>query len=61
MKTQSDEFKSVELADVELDGVSGGRVPRPGNELERGYLNWIKQIYAPWSNINFGGGRTMMA
>ena len=61
MKTQSDEFKSVELADIELDGVSGGRVPRPGSILEQNYLNWIKQIYAPWSNINFGGGRTMIA
>jgi hypothetical protein len=49
---------SIELALVELDEVSGGRRAIEG-ELK--YLNWVKQFYSPWANINFGGGRTMVA
>lgn len=59
MTTRKDEFSSAqntaELALVELDEVSGGRRPVEG-ELK--YLNWVKQFYSPWANINFGGGRT---
>jgi hypothetical protein len=62
MKTRKDEFSSsqnaVELALAELDQVSGGR---KGDELELRYLNWVKQFYSPWANIDFGGGRTMVA
>jgi hypothetical protein len=62
MKTRKDEFSSsqnaVELVLAELDQVSGGR---KGDELELRYLNWVKQFYSPWANIDFGGGRTMVA
>ena len=62
MNTRKDEFSSpqntVELALVELDAVSGGRRAIEG-ELK--YLNWVKQFYSPWANINFGGGRTGIA
>jgi hypothetical protein len=62
MNTRKDEFSSaqntVELALVELDAVSGGRRAIEG---ELNYLNWVKQFYSPWANINFGGGRTMIA
>jgi hypothetical protein len=62
MNTRKDEFSSpqntVELALVELDAVSGGRRAIEG-ELK--YLNWVKQFYSPWANINFGGGRTAIA
>jgi hypothetical protein len=49
---------TVELSVVELDQVSGGRRAIEG-EIQ--YLNWVKQFYSPWANINFGGGRTMVA
>ena len=49
---------TTELAPAELDAVSGGR---KGDDLELRYLNWVKQFYSPWANINFGGGRTMIA
>lgn len=49
---------TTELAPAELDAVSGGRKL---DALELRYLNWVKQIYSPWANINFGGGRTMIA
>jgi hypothetical protein len=62
MNTRKDELSSpqntVELALVELDAVSGGRRAIEG-ELK--YLNWVKQFYSPWANINFGGGRTAIA
>lgn len=62
MNTRNDEPGSrqntVELTVVELDQVSGGRRAIEG-ELQ--YLNWVKQFYLPWANINFGGGRTMIA
>ena len=62
MNTRKDEFSSpqntVELALVELDEVSGGR---KADALELKYLNWVKQFYSPWANINFGGGRTAIA
>ncbi|MBA2402082.1 MAG: hypothetical protein H0V72_25980 [Bradyrhizobium sp.] len=62
MKTRKNEFSgpqnTAELALVELDEVSGGRRPVEG-ELQ--YLNWVKQFYSPWANINFGGGRTAIA
>jgi hypothetical protein len=62
MNTRNDEFSSqqntAELTLVELDEVSGGRRPIEG-ELK--YLNWVKQFYSPWANVNFGGGRTMVA
>jgi hypothetical protein len=62
MKTRKDEIGSlldtVELSAVELDQVSGGRRAIEG-EIQ--YLNWVKQFYSPWANINFGGGRTMVA
>jgi hypothetical protein len=62
MNTRKDEFSSpqntVEMALVELDAVSGGRRAIEG-ELK--YLNWVKQFYSPWANINFGGGRTAIA
>ena len=62
MKTQKDEFSSRqssgELALAELDEVSGGRRAIEG-EIQ--YLNWVKQFYSPWADINFGGGRTMVA
>jgi hypothetical protein len=62
MNTRKDEFSTVqttvELALAELDQVSGGR---KADALEIQYLNWVKQIYSPWANINFGGGRTMIA
>jgi hypothetical protein len=62
MKTRKDEFSSpqntVELALVDLDKVSGGR---KADALEIRYLNWVKQFYSPWADINFGGGRTMVA
>ncbi|MET3838307.1 hypothetical protein [Bradyrhizobium sp. OAE829] len=62
MKTRKDELGSlqdaVELTVVELDQVSGGRRAIEG-EIQ--YLNWVKQFYSPWANINFGGGRTMVA
>lgn len=62
MKMRNDEFSSppnsTELALAELDAVSGGR---KGDDLELKYLNWVKQFYSPWANINFGGGRTMIA
>jgi hypothetical protein len=62
MNTRKDEFSSphntAELALVELDAVSGGRRAIEG-ELK--YLNWVKQFYSPWANINFGGGRTAIA
>jgi hypothetical protein len=60
MNARKDELISpqVELTVVDLDQVSGGR---PAIEGEIQYLNWVKQIYAPWANINFGGGRTMVA
>jgi hypothetical protein len=57
MNTRKDEPGTVELTFVELDQVSGGRRAIEG-ELQ--YLNWVKQIYSPWANINFGGGRTMI-
>jgi hypothetical protein len=38
--------------------VSGGRRAIEG-ELQ--YLNWVKQFYSPWVNLNIGGGRTMVA
>ena len=55
MNTRKDVSSSAELALVELDAVSGGRRAIEG-ELK--YLNWVKQFYSPWANINFGGGRT---
>jgi hypothetical protein len=62
MNTRKDELSNpqhtVELALVELDAVSGGRRAIEG-ELK--YLNWVKQFYSPWANINFGGGRTAVA
>lgn len=62
MITRNDEpgnrQEAVELTVVELDQVSGGRRAVEG-ELQ--YLNWVKQFYSPWANINFGGGRTMVA
>lgn len=62
MNTRNDEFSNpqdtVELALVELDQVTGGRRAIEG-ELQ--YLNWVKQFYSPWANINFGGGRTVIA
>ena len=62
MKTRKDEFSSpqnrAELALAELDEVSGGRRAIEG-EIQ--YLNWVKQFYSPWADINFGGGRTMVA
>jgi hypothetical protein len=58
MNTRNDESKTVELADVELADVSGGR---RASELEIRYLNWVKQFYSPWANITFGGGSTMIA
>jgi hypothetical protein len=61
MNTRKDESSSaqntVELVLVELDEASGGRRAVEGG-LE--YLNWVKQFYSPWANINFGG-RTMVA
>ena len=62
MKTRKDELSSpqnrAELALAELDEVSGGRRAIEG-EIQ--YLNWVKQFYSPWADINFGGGRTMVA
>jgi hypothetical protein len=62
MNTRKDEFFSpqntVELALADLDQVSGGR---KADALELQYLNWVKQFYSPWANMNFGGGRTMVA
>jgi len=62
MNTRKDEFSTVqttvELAPAELDQVSGGR---KADALEIQYLNWVKQIYSPWADINFGSGRTMVA
>ena len=62
MNTRKDEFLSpqntVELALADPDQVSGGR---KADSLELQYLNWVKQIYSPWANMNFGGGRTMIA
>ena len=62
MMTRKDEFSSPqkrgELALAELDEVSGGRRAIEG-EIQ--YLNWVKQFYSPWADINFGGGRTMVA
>jgi hypothetical protein len=62
MKTRKDEISSPqkrgELALAELDEVSGGRRAIEG-EIQ--YLNWVKQFYSPWADINFGGGRTMVA
>jgi len=49
---------TVELTVADLDQVSGGRRAIEG-ELQ--YLNWVKQFYAPWANVTFGGGRTMIA
>lgn len=49
---------TAELTAVELDQVSGGRRAIEG-ELQ--YLNWVKQFYSPWVNLNIGGGRTMVA
>ena len=57
--TRKDEISSpLELSLVELNEVSGGRRAVEG-ELQ--YLNWVKQFYSPWANINFGGGRTAIA
>ena len=62
MKTRNDELGSlqdtVELSVADLDQVSGGRRAIEG-EIQ--YLNWVKQFYSPWANINFGSGRTMVA
>jgi len=62
MNTRKDECSSpqntVELALVELDEVSGGR---KADAVELKYLNWVKQFYSPWANINFGEGRTAIA
>ena len=62
MNARNDELGSpqntVELTVVELDQVSGGRRAIEG-ELQ--YLNWVKQFYAPWANMTFGGGRTVIA
>ncbi len=59
---KKDEFAATqmatELAPADLERVSGGR---KADDLEIRYLNWVKQIYSPWANINFGGGRTMIA
>ena len=49
--------ETVELTVAELEQVSGGRRAIEG-EIQ--YLNWVKQFYSPWANINFGGGRTMV-
>ena len=62
MNTRKDELSrtqtTAELALAELDRVSGGR---KADALELQYLNWAKQFYSPWANIDFGGGRTMIA
>jgi hypothetical protein len=62
MNTRKDELggshNSAELTVFELDQVSGGR---RADAVELKYLNWVKQFYSPWANINFGSGRTMVA
>ena len=60
MKTRNElgSQDTVELSVADLDQVSGGRRAIEGDIQ---YLNWVKQFYSPWANINLGGGRTMVA
>jgi hypothetical protein len=48
-----------EMTGAHLDQVSGGG--RRAAEGEINYLNLVKEIYSVWSNLNIGGGRTMVA